>query len=189
VGKKPCPPEERWAEGAVRTVGPRLDAQTDCRLVDGSPTSFLRQRDLWCLGCEALEDIRQGRIPVQQKSFLECAGLNPKVSEDGLSRFIHATDIAWTDGSAPLDIIFSAAVRRAWVANAVRQFVEAGGEKVSAAMLTRYQSVKVKRGEGTSLAKMASDAMDLPTFIQKANMLAGTQWAEVIAQYGERMTG
>ncbi len=35
---------------------------------------------------------------------------------------------------------------------------------------------------------MKPDAMDLPTFIQKANMLAGTQWAEVVSQYGERMT-
>ena len=194
------PIDARWVRNHAR---PRSDGQkalyelnvriwTLKRIADwltARRQDFLRQRDLWCLGCEALEDIRQGRIPVEQKSFLACAGLNSKVSEDSLSRFIRATDIAWTDGSAPLDIIFSAAVRRAWVANAVRQFVEAEGEKVTDELLAEYESVKVKRDEKADLAKKMPDAMGLPTFIQRANMLARTQWAEVIAQYGDRMKG
>ena len=150
-------------------------------------SEFLRLRDIWQLGCEALEDVKQGRIPIQQKSFLDCAGLNPRVSRDNLSRFIRATDIAWSDGSAPLDIIFSTAAHRAWVANAVKQFVEERQEKVTPEFLAAYQMVKVKRSEEPSLLRMRTGKMDLPSFIQKANMLAGTQWAEVIAQYGERM--
>ena len=131
---------------------------------------------------------RRGATPVEQKSFLHCAGLKPRVSEASLSRYIRATDIAWRDGSAPLDILFSDDAKRVWVANAVRQFVEDGREQVTAALLEKLKAVKVGRGQERALAQMKPDAMDLPTFIQKANMLAGTQWADVISQFGERMT-
>ncbi len=148
---------------------------------------FLRIRNLWHLGCEALDDIKQGRTPVEQKSFLHCAGLKPRVSEESLSGYIRATDIAWKDGSAPLDILFSDDAKRAWVANAVRQFIEEGGAQVTAALLERMGNIKVQRSQKRPLAQRDPDAMDLPTFIRKANVLAGTQWAEVISQYGNRM--
>lgn len=150
--------------------------------------AFLRTRDLWSLGCEALDDVKNGRIPIEQKSFLNCAGLKPRISEASLSRYIRATDLAWSDGSAPLDILFSDAAKQVWVANAVCQFVVEGREQVNPAMLEKFKAVKVERRETRVLAQMTPDAMDLPTFIQKANMLAGTQWARVVAQYGERMT-
>lgn len=149
---------------------------------------FLGTRDLWHLGCEALDDIKNGRIPVEQKSFMNCAGLKSRISEASLSRYIRATDVAWVDGSAPLDILFSDGAKHVWVANAVRQFVEDGREKVTSAMLERFKAVKVGRREGRALAQMTTDAMDLPTFIQKANMMAGTQWGGIIAKHGERMT-
>ena len=149
---------------------------------------FLRTRDFWHLGCEALDDVRNGRTPVEQKSFLHCAGLKPRVSEASLSRYIRATDIAWTDGRASLDIFFSDDAKRVWVANAVRQFVMEGHEQVTIAMLEKFKAVKVERGQARALARMRPAAMDLPTFIQKANMLARTQWTEVITQYSERMT-
>ncbi len=108
---------------------------------------FLRIHDLWHLGCEALDDIKNGRTPVEQKSFLHCAGLKPRVSEASMSRYIRATDIAWRDGSAPLDILFSNDAKRVWVANAVRQFVEEGSERVTAALLEKLKAVKVGRGK------------------------------------------
>jgi hypothetical protein len=152
---------------------------------------FLHKRDLWCLGCEALDDIKQGRSPVEQKSFLRCAGLEPRVSEASLSRYIRATEIAWTDGSAPLDLLFSDGAKRAWVANAVRQFVVESGERVSEAMLEEYASVPVKRSAAARrrLAQMSPHAMDLPSFIQKANMLAGTRWQDVVSSYRTKMLG
>lgn len=149
---------------------------------------FLRTRDLWYLGCEAFDDIKNGRTPIEQKSFLNCAGLKPRVSEASLSRYLRATDIAWTDGSAPLDILFSADAKRLWVANAVQQFVVKGREQITAAMLEKFKAIKVDRSQERALARMRPEAMTLPTFIRKANMLAGTQWAEVIVKYGKRMT-
>jgi hypothetical protein len=152
---------------------------------------FVCNRDLWHLGCEALDDVKCGRTPVEQKSFLHCAGLEPKISEESLSRYIRATDIAWTDGSAPLDILFSDGAKRTWVANAVRQFVMESGEAVSDAVLDEYASVPVNRSAARRrrLAQMAPESLDLPTFIEKANMLAGTRWQDVVSCCRGRLLG
>jgi len=152
---------------------------------------FLRTRDFWHLGREALAEIRNKQTPVVQKSFLQCAGLDPRVSEASLSRYIRATDIAWTDGSAPLDILFSGDAKRVWVANAVRQFVKETGESVSTDMLDEYASVPVTRSADRRrrLAQMTPEALDLPTFIEKANMLAGTRWQDVVSCCRDRMLG
>jgi hypothetical protein len=152
---------------------------------------FLQQRDLWLLGSEALDDVRRGRTPVEQKSFLHCAGLEPRISEESLSRYIRATDIAWTDGSAPLDTLFGDGAKRAWVANAVRQFVLESGEVVSGAVLDEYASVPVNRSAAKRrrLAQMAPESMDLPTFLEKANMLAGTRWQDVVSCCRGRLLG
>ena len=150
---------------------------------------FLRTRDLWHLGCEALDDVKNGRTPVEQKSFLHCACLKPRVSEASLSRYMRATDISWADGSAPLDILFSDGAKRVWVANAVRQFVMESGESITKTMLDEYASVPVSRATGkrNRLAQMTPDALDLPTFIQKANMFAGTRWQDVVSCCKARM--
>ena len=152
---------------------------------------FLRTRDFWLLGCEALADISNKQVPVVQKSFLRVTGLEPRVSEASLSRYIRATDIAWTDGSAPLDILFSDDAKRVWVANAVRQFVKETGESVSTEMLDEYASIPVNRSADwrRRLAQMTPEALDLPTFIEKANMLAGTRWQDVVSYYRDRILG
>jgi len=152
---------------------------------------FLRTRDLWHLGWEALADLRNERTPVVQKSFLRCAGLEPRVSEASLSRYIRATAIVWTDGRAPLDILFSDEAKRVWVANAVRHFVMESGESVSTDMLDEYASVPVNRSADRRrrLAQMATEALDLPTFIEKVNMLAGTRWQDVVSCCRDRMLG
>lgn len=194
------PVDEKYIRSARTTVGHQVLYELESRIwalrriaawLTERRGEFLRARDLWHLGCEALDDVKNGRIPVEQKSFLHCAGLESRVSEASLSRYIRATDIAWTDGSAPLDILFSHRVKWIWVANAVRQFVTEFGETVSEAMLDEYASVPVNRSAARRrlLAQMVPEESDLPTFIEKANMLAGTRWQDVVSCCRVRMLG
>lgn len=194
-------PTEDWQVRAARSPrGQQVLYELESRLwalkriaawLTDRRAAFLHSRDLWDLGAYALTELKDGVIPVVQKSFLRCADLDSRVNEASLSRYIRATDISWHSGSGPLDVLFSDGARRAWVANAVKQFVEGAGEKVSAAMLDEYASLTVSRGsEGRRrLARISAAATDLPTFIKQANMLAGTRWPEVIAHCRDRLLG
>ena len=145
-------------------------------------TLFLRTCDIWDLGCEALEDMRQGRLPVQQKSFSSCVGLG-SVSEASLSRYIRETQLVWGNGSGPLDILFSKAAQRAWVANAFKQFCLCNEIEITEELLSNPSSVRAPRQTITAPV----DNMDLFEFIKKANQQANTRWKDVLENYWDRI--
>lgn len=147
---------------------------------------FLRSRDLWDLGPGHMQELQEGKIPVRQNDFLALLGWNPEVSEASFSRFIRATTLVWDGGVAPLNILFSEAARHAWVAKSVWVFAEG---RLTEAVLQGNADVKVRKGSVSRSAILSAPvgSMDFPSFIEYANLCAGTKWSEVLQHYQNRM--
>lgn len=152
---------------------------------------FLQTRDIWDLGCDALRELSEGRPAVVQRHFLRNLTETKGLSEASLSRYVRASNLVWYDGSGELGVLFGDSARRAWVANAVKQFVESRGEVVTSEMLNEYASAKVARSRGgrNRMLQRRVERMDLPSLIATANLLAGTKWSDVIDEYRNRLMG
>lgn len=159
-------------------------------LTDKRP-QFLQSQNIWDLGCDALRELSDRRPSVIQQHFLRQLPEGENLSEASLSRYVRATQIVWPNGSGELSVLFSDSARRAWVANAVRQFLEARGEPVTPQILDEYASATAARSKNgrDRMLQRRVDRMDLPSLIATANMLAGTKWADVVSEYRNRLIG
>jgi len=152
---------------------------------------FLQTQDIWDLGCDAMRELSDGRPAVVQQHFLRLLAEVGDLSPASLSRYVRATQIVWPNGSGDLGVLFSDSARRAWVANAVRQFVETRGEAITPQILDEYASAKAARSKTgrNRLLQRRVDRMDLHSLIATANMIAGTKWADVVHEYRNRLIG
>lgn len=155
---------------------------------------FLRAPDPWLLGVEALAEMRRGYVSVSPGSFLELTELGMKelgrtVSTDQFSRYRTDSFIVWNDGTVPLDFIFDSEARMAWVANAVRQFAAHQGNKLTESLLEDFRSVTVPREQDASrtLLDRDIDQLEFAEFISRANRMAQTKWADVIAAHRQKL--
>jgi hypothetical protein len=151
-----------------------------------SRSGFLQSRDFWDLGPNNRKELFAGLTPVRQKAFLPLLALKQEVSEASFSRFIRASQLVWQDGTAPLNILFSEDARMAWVAKSIWLFAEG---RLTESVLSRHANIKVQKGGAprNSLLRTPVNSMDFPTFIEYANLCAGTTWREVLERYQERM--
>lgn len=156
------------------------------RWLSDNRSVFLLSKDLWDLGPGNMQELQEGKIPVRQNDFLALLGWNPEVSEASFSRFIRATTLVWDDGVAPLNILFSEAARLAWVAKSVWVFAEG---RLTESVLNGHADIKVRKGGASrsTLLRTPVNSMDFPTFIEYANLCAGTAWREVLERYQKRM--
>lgn len=161
-----------------------LDRVAQWLSVNRSP--FLRSKNLWDLGPSNMKELQEGKIPVRQNDFLVLLKLNTEVSEASFSRFIRATTLAWDDGIAPLNILFSEAARLAWVAKSVWIFADGN---LSDSVLQGSADIKVRKGSlsRNTILSTPIGSMDFPSFIEYANLCAGTKWSEVLQHYKNRM--
>lgn len=152
------------------------------------PLEPLKPRDFWHLGPPSLEEAER-HCSVLQKDLLSMLDVNPPVREETFSRFIHQCELAWLDGSAPVQILFSKEARLAWVAGAVVLFARDFPKVSLRERLDKYRDTKTRRGHGWGRAKGAArrGGKTFEEFIRDANERAGTSWEEVLKRYETRM--
>jgi hypothetical protein len=150
--------------------------------------SFLKSRDFWHLGPSSLEEA-DGNCSVLQKDLLSMLDLNRPIREETFSRFIRQCELAWPDGSAPVQILFSKEARLAWVAEAVVLFARNFPNVPLSDRLDKYRNTKTRKGHGGSRAQGAArrGGKTFEEFIREANEKAGTSWEDVLNQYDTRM--
>lgn len=158
---------------------------------------FLRRPDPTHLGANALSEMEKGLASATPGGFLLLSGISQRQQkEQGIkadsveslfSRYVKATALVWEDGSPmPLDFLFGAEARNAWVACAVRQFFE----KIKRPLTTpeaidrlRGITVPKDRSKKKALAKASLTSLTQPEFVARANQMAGTKWEDVMKRH------
>ena len=115
--------------------------------------------------------------------------LHPPIREETFSRFIHQCELAWPDGAASVQILFSKEARLAWVAGSVVLFSCNFPDVPLRERLDKYRNTKTRKGQGGGRARGAAKrgGKTFAEFIREANEKAGTSWEEVLNQYETRM--
>ena len=190
-------PEWAWTYNPVtqRAENQLAEIAARCRVfrelaewLNRARPSFLKSRDFWHLGPSSLEEA-EGHCSVLQKDLLSMLDLNPPIREETFSRFIRQCELAWPDGSAPVQILFSKEARLAWVAEAVVLFARYFTIVPLKDRLDKCRDTKTRKGHGRDRAKAAArhGGKTFEKFIREANEKAGTSWEEVLSQYETRM--
>jgi len=152
-------------------------------------SEFLESRDFWTLGCRGLSEVREGIAPVLQKSLLKSLGIAANVSESSFSRYIRHSRLVWSEGTAPIQILFSREARLAWVAHTVVLFAREHGENLTRGVLNEHGNIPTpkSKAERIALLRCPVDSLDFPSFIRLVALRAGVSWSDVVAAFGERM--
>ena len=149
---------------------------------------FLTSLDFWYLGPSSLDEAER-HCCVLQKDLLSMLNLNPPVREETFSRFVHQCALAWPDGSAHVQILFSKEARLAWVAGAVVLFALNFPGVSLRERLDKYRDTKTGRAHrrGNVKASVRYGGKTFEEFIRYANEKAGTSWEQVLKQHEARM--
>lgn len=189
----------RWAGLAARTdEGQRFLDELENRFLvldqiakwlSRERGGFLQTADPWALGVHAFEEFRKNQAPVSPQSFLAVTGIEKLASEESFSRYVRDCHLVWSDGTAPVAILFGSEARLAWVANAVTQSVRKQGRVLSQPLLDSYRDISKPRGreERRRILAASVDSLGFPELVMKATAIAGVGWSEVLAAYEERM--
>lgn len=147
--------------------------------------NFLLEPDPWHLGCEALNELREGRASVSPGAFLQLTGIHALAGDSLFSRYTTGCVLAWEHGTLQLDFLFGREARMAWVANAVAQLAAESKSKLSDDVLERFQHITVPRNskEKNRLMGREIGSLDFGDFIARANLMAATKWTEVLATH------
>ena len=159
---------------------------------------FLDGPEPLALGVDALREMELGLPSVSPSAFLRLSGIDKTMTalsgqghkkesdvKSLFSRYIGGCHLVWVDGSLPLAFLFGLEARKAWVASAVRQAVGRSGRPLTNERLEKCKSISVPKStkEKESLLGMSAASLSLPDLIRKANLMVGTKWSEVVADY------
>lgn len=159
---------------------------------------FLDCPEPLALGVDALKEMETGLPSVSPSAFLRLSGIDKTITalsgqshkkesdvKSLFSRYIGGCHLVWGDGSLPLAFLFSLEARKAWVASAVLQAVDRSGQPLTKERLEKYESISIPKSadEKDNLLGMSAASLSFPDLIRKANLMVGTKWAEVVADY------
>lgn len=145
---------------------------------------FLKFRDFWHLGPASLEEVER-HCSVIQKEMPAILGI-ASLTEETFSRYVQRCELAWPDGSAPLQILFSKQARMAWVARSVVLFARRSPKPLRERLDT-LRDVTRRRDDAGNKASPIRRTMTFEAFIQQANERADTSWQEVLNNYETKM--
>ena len=150
---------------------------------------FLVTADPWQLGCEAIKEMRSGHVPVSPRSFLEMTGIGKVAKPEAFSRYTRDCFLVWSDGTAPLSILFDSRARRAWVGNILTQLAEKQGRELTTADLASLRTITKPRAkiEKQKLLSASVDSLSFSEVLMRATLLADEGCSEVLVEYGERI--
>jgi len=165
---------------------------------------FLNRPQPQMLVVDALEEMYAGDPSALANGFLRRSGIDQILVEagahtkktDGLSSFFSRlaseVDLVWSNGRMPLNFLFSHEVRMAWVASAVRQFIER--ELNDCADLKSLAKVNPRiprdRKERERLAGMHTSSLTLAEFIPRCCLMAGkVSWQDVLSTQFNQSAG
>ncbi len=185
-----------WA-WAYRPVSPRAEKQLNeiasrCRVfrelaawLTSHRPDFLKSRDFWSLGPASLEEMERHCSVLQKEmpAILEIASL----IEQTFSRYVQQCELAWADGSAPLQILFSKQARLAWVARSVVLFARKSPKLSLRERLDKLRDVTRRANDAGNNGSSIRGTMTFEEFIRQANERADTSWQEVLNHYETRM--
>jgi len=145
------------------------------------------------LGVQAYEEMKKGHAAVSPGGFLELSGIKKQIADDlniqqrsvesDFSRYATSCSLVWDDGSPlPLVFLFGSDARMAWVACAVRQFFAAINVTLNPDTLQGITVPKTKKDK-TTLASASLASLTQKEVVARANLMAGTSWAEVMDSY------
>ena len=155
---------------------------------------FLDRPEPLNLAVDALDEMYSGRPSVVPTEFLRLSEIGDILIEAGansekaggdasiLSRLSSATDIVWSDGRMSLEFLFCHEARVAWVASAVRQFIERDLKKPFDTKILPAVELRIPKDtkERERLATMQYSSLTLSEFIPRCCQVAGKiAWSEV----------
>jgi hypothetical protein len=172
-------PLNEAGQEALDEIGGRFDVIDRAgRWLMEKRQAFLATPDPWMLGVDALEEIKAGICPVTEEGFQKLSGI--KTTQ--FSRYKMHCFLVWQDGSLPLDFLFGPEARIAWVANVVIQRSLDLRDPITVKTLDAIGSLTKPKGTKASDAILFKSfrALGFTEFIQRANLLAGTAWSDVL---------
>ena len=152
--------------------------------LNSNRADFLKLRDFWHLGPASLEEVER-HCSVLQQEMPAVLGID-SLTEETFSRYVKRCEITWSDGSAPLQILFSKQARLAWVARSVVHFV-GRSPKPLRDRLDKLRGVSWRRDNAGNEANLIRGKMTFEEFIRLAIKRTGTSWQEVLNNYETRM--
>jgi hypothetical protein len=146
---------------------------------------FPPEASFWHLGPATLEEVERHCSVMQKEmpAILEMTSL----TEETFSRYVQRCELAWPEGSAPLQILFSKQARMAWVARSVVLFARKSAKLPLSARLNKLRDVTRRRDAAGDKSTAIRGTMPFEEFIRRANERADTSWKEVLSNYETTM--
>ena len=147
---------------------------------------FLEEPDPWNLGVTALSELEAGDPSVTEEGLQKLAALRTTQ----FTRYKRHCVVVWEDGSMPLEFLFGAEAKSAWVANAVVQRSLRINDPITAASLERVRKLSLPKdspGKKALLGKPVH-ALSFSEFIKRACLAGGSSWVSVLTSYESHLT-
>ena len=152
--------------------------------VESDRAEFLIDNSWVNLGPKDYEELKEIRVTVIQKSFLEylMGKITKKaheIDESQFSRYLENCRIVWPDkGSMPVKNLFCEEARNGWVAKSIMIFAEKYGHNIANIISQDIKAPKNKPEKERILCK-SIDSMDINELIIYTNLVAQTSWNNI----------
>lgn len=178
-------PGTRRGKDALSAFGNRRKVlESIAKWLESDRAAFLKDNSWANLGPRDYEEVREKRVTVIQKSFLEyLMGKTTKeahqIDESQFSRYLENCRIAWPDnGSMPVKRLFCEEAKRAWAAKGIMIFAEKHGIVIADIISQDIKAPKTKEEKEVILCK-SIDSMDINEVIIYTILVAGTSWNNI----------
>ena len=152
--------------------------------LESDRAAFLKDNAWANLGPKDYEEVREKRVTVIQKSFLEyLMGKTTKkahqIDESQFSRYLENCRIVWPDkGSMPVKNLFCEEAKRSWAAKSIMIFAEKHGHNIAHIISQDIKAPKNKT-EKEGILRKNIDSMDINEVIIYTILVAETSWNNI----------
>jgi hypothetical protein len=153
-------------------------------LSDARP-DFLAEPDPWHLGVTALPELEAGDPSVTEDGLQKLA----KLRTTQFTRYKRHCVLVWNDASLPIEFLFGAETKAAWVANAVLQRSLRIKDPITTTSLDRVRNLSLPKDAAGKRALLGKPvhAQSFSEFIKRACLVGGESWAAVLTSYENRL--
>jgi hypothetical protein len=153
----------------------------------GHRSAFLKTADPWDLGADALEELKKGMPSITEGGFMKLA----EIFDTQFNRHRRHAALVWSDAHMPLRFLFGDEAKCAWVANAIVQRRQNKKEPITEETLDKWATIKLpkKKADKNPIKGTRTDGSTPSELIQKACLIAGVTWDDVVERYRKNMLG
>lgn len=152
--------------------------------LESDRTAFLKDNSWVNLGPKDYEEVKEKRVTVIQKSFLEYLNKITKkahqIDESQFSRYLENCRIVWPDkGSMPVKRVFCEEAKNGWAAKSIMIFAEKYGYNITGIISKDIEKAPKNKPEKEGILRKSIDSMDINEFIICANLATQTSWNNI----------